>query len=208
MSKHRADTTALVPLPAPVPSDQELTGDEILTFDPQAAVATTVVSVDPADATEEAPTPAAPAGVVPDNVLETTCPNCGHTGHVDFARREAAGFCGTCDFPLFWSRDRVVLPSNGAQDESGLRRLPGTAGRAALASLLCPSCREPNPATGVNCMRCGSLLHPVAPEPVVVVVAPEPEPEPVVDQRSWMPYIIAGALALVALVAVLVLLYR
>jgi hypothetical protein len=215
VSKHR-DTTALVPAPADAPADEVLSADEILEFDPQATVATTVpgasTSVDVPQASVAPPGPAiqhTPASVVPENVIETTCPNCGHVGQVDFARREAAGFCETCDFPLFWSRDRVVLPSSGAQDESGLRRLPGTAGRAALSSLLCPSCREPNPATGVTCVRCGSLLHPVAPEPVVMVLEPEPEPEVVLEPaRSWFPYLLAGGLALIALIAVLVILYR
>lgn len=150
-----------------------------------------------------------PDAVVPEHLVSTDCPNCGTPGTVDFGRRESAAFCGKCDFPLFWSRDRVVLAANGAADERGLRRLPGTAGRTALASMLCPSCHEPNPSTGVTCLRCGADLYPVEPEPVVVVPEPvvgaPPPPEPA--NRWWLPYLIAGVAAIVALAVVLIVLY-
>lgn len=209
--------TSVVPAPTPPPAEQLLSAEEILDFDPAATVAG---SSDLADAgstegavpapTPPAPAPAAPAASGADRVsLDTVCPSCGTTGAVDFARRDSGDFCRVCDFPLFWSRDRVLMPSADGPDESGLRRLPGTAGRAALASLLCPTCAEPNPATGVTCVRCGSPLHPVAaPEPVpVVVAAPAPVVEPEPDGRPWWPILLAGGLALVALTVVLVVLY-
>lgn len=217
MTEQPLEGATLVPLPAAAPAEQELSADEILDFDAPAAVATAVeaepeASVVESDApvVESEPGPtvvmsAPPMPIVPENLVAATCPNCGTPGQVDFARRESAGFCSKCDFPLFWSRDRIVLPTNGDTDESGLRRLPGTAGRAALASLLCPACAEPNPATGVTCVRCGSLLHPVAPEPVVVLPEPEPAPAPVVEpSRSWWPYIIAALAAVIALAGVLI----
>jgi hypothetical protein len=86
---------------------------------------------------------------------------------VDLAQRRAEDFCSNCDFPLFWARSAVVLM---AGDETGasLRRLPGTVGRAATASVACPHCGEPNSPAAVNCIRCGLPM---------VVIAPEPEPE-------------------------------
>lgn len=201
----------LVPEPTPVPAEQQLTSDQILDFDPAATVAASQApdgdtGLPPAPMPAE--TPVMPAPEPPSARAEAACPSCGTVGVADFARRDAGDFCAVCDYPLFWSRDRVVLPSNDAPDDSGLRRLPGTAGRAALASLLCPTCAEPNPATGVTCVRCGSDLHP---KPVVapVVEAPLPvvevEPEPA--GRPWWPIILAGALALVALAVVLVIVY-
>ena len=164
-----------------------------------------------ADALEAPEAAAAAVGtlLLPTHREDAVCPSCGAAAAVDYTRRDADDFCRACDFPLFWSRDRVVALSSGGPDEAGLRRLPGTAGRAALASLLCPSCAEPNPATGVTCLRCGADLHPKAVVPIVV--APEPEPELVVEPdepgRSWWPIIIAGALAVVALTVVLLVLY-
>jgi predicted RNA-binding Zn-ribbon protein involved in translation (DUF1610 family) len=198
MSEQPMDAATLVPAPTPPPAEQELSGEEILAFDPQATVAA-VASADAGGLL---------LATAPEHLVDATCPSCGTVGRVDYARREADAFCVKCDFPLFWSVDRIVLPANGNTDERGLRRLPGTAGRAALASLLCPACQEPNPATGVTCVRCGALLHPVAPEPVVVAPEPEPEPEPVVEaHRSWWPLILAGGAAVLALVVVLLVLY-
>jgi hypothetical protein len=207
VSDKSADAAALVPLPASPPVDQELGVDDILTFD-----TTTVVqeSRETAVAVVEPPTPAiTPDAVIPESLIGTVCPSCGTSGTVDFGRRDSAAFCTRCDFPLFWSRDRVVLAANGAADDRGLRRLPGTAGRTALASMLCPSCHEPNPATGVTCLRCGADLYPAEPEPVAVVPEPvvEQAPEPEPRHRWWLPYLIAGVAALIALAVVLVVLY-
>ena len=225
MSDVRTDAEALVPAPASPPADQNLGVDDILSFDAPAVVLDSRETAEASRAAVDSEPDVAPSavavaettapvmvpdGVIPENLVSTVCPNCGTSGTVDFGRRESAAFCSRCDFPLFWSRDRVITAANGATDESGLRRLPGTAGRTALASMLCPSCHEPNPSTGVHCLRCGADLYPVEPEPVAVlppepVFVPEPEPEP--KNRWWLPYLIAGIAALVALAVVLIVLY-
>ena len=108
-----------------------------------------------------------------------TCPECGQMATVDMARRQAEDFCRNCDYPLFWASSTVIAPS-GEETGASLRRLPGTVGRAATASLLCPHCGEPNSPAAEICIRCALSLHPVEipePEPVVIVL-PEPEPEP------------------------------
>jgi hypothetical protein len=216
VSDKTADAAALVPLPAAPPVDQELGVDDILTFDPATVVQDsreTAVAVVDSPAPPIMPVPPAPPimpdAVIPESLVDTVCPSCGTSGAVDFGRRDSTAFCARCDFPLFWSRDRVVLAANGAADDRGLRRLPGTAGRTALASMLCPSCHEPNPATGVTCLRCGADLYPAAPEPVAVMPEPvvEPAPEPQPRNRWWLPYLIAGVAAMLALAGVLVVLY-
>jgi len=142
-----------------------------------------------------------------------TCPECGSVAMVTVNRRDAHDFCRNCDYPLFWVPSRVVLaPSTGPADQS-LRRLPGTVGRATIASLTCPHCAEPNAVSAVNCVRCGQLLRPVAvaPPPEPVYVAP-PAPDPVVDVVPdrripwWVWALVCVVLAgLVALVTILLL---
>lgn len=203
--------TMTIPEPTPAPSEQEVSADELLSFDAEATVAATVPTEQPGAATVAAPVepppPPAPIGVHQEDAV---CPTCGTAGAVDFTRRDSLDFCRVCDYPLFWSRDRIVMPSTDGPDDSGLRRLPGTAGRAVLASLLCPTCAEPNPATGVTCVRCGSDLHL---KPVVEAVVAAPLPEPVVEVEPepqgwrWWPILVAGGLAVVALVVVLLVLY-
>jgi hypothetical protein len=114
-----------------------------------------------------------------------TCPECGEMATVDAARRKSEDFCRKCDFPLFWARTTVILPS-GEETGASLRRLPGTVGRAATAALLCPHCGEPNSPAAENCIRCTLSLHPVElpPEPVYIP-APEPERVPVVIGREY-----------------------
>jgi hypothetical protein len=226
MSDQTADAGPLVPEPALPPAEEELSADEILGFDPASAVTASVeppmemaqpvaagvsaVGVVSAPVVDTTAVVGVGAPELPDNRVEVSCPSCGAVGTVDFTRRDSGDFCAACDFPLFWSRDRIVMPSSEGPDASALRRLPGTAGRAALASLLCPSCAEPNPATGITCVRCGADLHPkpVA-EPVVVAPALEPvvEAEPEPEGRPWWPILVAGALAIVALAVVLIILY-
>lgn len=138
------------------------------------------------------------------------CPQCGTQGSVDFARRDASDFCRTCDYPLFWSRDRVIPPAGESAGDGGLRRLPGTVGHASLAALACPECNEPNQPSAVNCVRCGADMHPVVviPEP-----EPEPEPEPLPEiepeptpswWHRWWPIVLAGAVAVIVLVVLLI----
>lgn len=206
----------VVPSPTPAPADQELSAQEIVDFDARATVeaaASDEVPSTEAPSTEAATEAAAATPAVPVVPLEpaklvtATCPACGTVGTVDYARRDATGFCAACDFPLFWSKDRILPMSADGPAPGALRRLPGTAGREALASLLCPQCDEPNPATGELCVRCGAVLRPVAvvePEPVLVF---EPEPEPEAEpepERSWWPFVVAGVLAVVALAILLI----
>ena len=108
-----------------------------------------------------------------------TCPECGQLATVDMARRQAEDFCTNCDYPLFWARGTVIAPS-GQETGASLRRLPGTVGRAATASLLCPHCGEPNSPIAEICIRCALSMHPVEiPEPAPPpIVEPESEPEP------------------------------
>jgi predicted RNA-binding Zn-ribbon protein involved in translation (DUF1610 family) len=139
--------------------------------------------------------------------VDVTCPSCGRMARIDAARRDAADFCATCDFPLFWAVERVPLPGGQAVGDSGLRRLPGTVGRAALASLACPVCTEPNAPSAVHCVRCGNELRPrpvvvAAPAPPPPVVVQEPEP-----RRVWWPYVLAGFVVVTILAGLAVLLF-
>lgn len=129
--------------------------------------------------------------------LAVECPGCGAARRTDPSRRDADGFCGACDFPLFWAFDRLPL-AGGTGAGAGLRRLPGTVGRATLASLRCPACTEPNPPTAVLCVRCDAVLRP---EPVVEA-APAPRPEPVPNSLPWWQGWWGVALVLTVLLAV------
>jgi hypothetical protein len=138
-----------------------------------------------------------------------TCPECGTPGTIVVSRRDAADFCATCDFPLFWTPSRVLLDRASLSDES-LRRLPGTVGRVAIASFPCPHCSEPNAVSAIDCIRCGRPLHPVRmrmPEPVYVAPPPpvyeEPEPEPSTPWWVWLLFYLAlaGGVVLVILYA-------
>jgi hypothetical protein len=138
-----------------------------------------------------------------------TCPGCGTESEVEQFHREAGEFCGVCDYPLFWARSTALAVDNGNGSEAGLKRLPGTAGRVLAATLLCPTCTEPNLVTAIICIRCGSDLHPVIEEPTVVLPEPPPpEPEPVVEPVRlpwWLIWsiIAVGVLALIALIVLL-----
>lgn len=143
-----------------------------------------------------------PAPSDPVESMETvTCPECGRATAIAVHRRDSASFCPSCDFPLFWAPSRVVLDAEGRAGDDSLRRLPGTAGRATVASLTCPHCAEQNQVSASLCLRCGRSLHP---EPVYVAPAPVPVPEPVVvepepERRSW------GWLWIVALILAIIL---
>ncbi len=132
---------------------------------------------------------------------EVTCPTCGTVSHFEEVGRDATAFCRVCDYPLFWLRTGRSTAANGDGGDVGLRRLPGTAGRVALATFPCPVCTEPNEITAALCIRCGADLHPA---PVTEVVAPpSPPPAPVVRKRAWWPFVLAvlGLVAIALIVA-------
>ncbi len=89
-----------------------------------------------------------------------TCPECGTTASVTLNRRDSVDFCRNCDYPLFWTPSKIIRDPADSSDES-LRRLPGTVGRATIASLACPFCYEPNALSAQTCVRCGKPMHPV-----------------------------------------------
>ena len=134
-----------------------------------------------------------------------TCPECGESALIDPAQRRAEDFCTRCDFPLFWARNAVVAM---ATDETGgsLRRLPGTVGRAATASVACPHCGEPNSPVAIICIRCSLPMVIVQPEPEpepepVYVPPPPPEPEPEARFPWWW---VIGASAALVIITILV----
>lgn len=135
-----------------------------------------------------------------------SCPECGTSAMVTLTRRDAVDFCAKCDFPLFWVPTRIELGAGSLAGES-LRRLPGTVGRATVASLACPHCAEPNALTAQTCVRCGLPMHVVEEAPAPVMWQP-PAPEPVVVPEKgtpWWVWALIG-LGIAAGVAVLTLL--
>ena len=135
-----------------------------------------------------------------------TCPSCSVVSFVAPSRRDAAGFCPACDFPLFWAGSRLAAGEDDTDDDGSHRRLPGTIGRSALASVPCPSCRELNQPSAVVCVRCGADMHPAPvpelPAPAPVIVLPEPEPE---QKVLWWPPFAAAALLGVLVILAMVL---
>lgn len=182
-----------------------------ISMPPLAPAAAAVVPVDeplPGPGFQLAPAPASPAAAMPPPAAETvTCPECGTIAQVTLNRRESLDFCRTCDFPLFWTPTKVVRDPSDSTDES-LRRLPGQAGRATVASLACPFCYEPNALSAQTCIRCHRPMHPVEqpPPPAPVYVAP---PAPVVVETPkkvawWVWALLAlGAAALVVLIVLI-----
>jgi hypothetical protein len=123
-------------------------------------------------------------------------------------RREASDFCRNCDFPLFWTPAAVLREDSMRSVEDSLRRLPGTVGRATVASVACPHCAEPNQLSAQTCVRCGRPMQlepePPAPEPVYVPppapahVAPV-EPDKGVPWWAWL-LVALGVVAIVVLI--------
>jgi predicted RNA-binding Zn-ribbon protein involved in translation (DUF1610 family) len=137
-----------------------------------------------------------------------TCPECGTPAMVTVTRRESTDFCRKCDYPLFWVPSRIELDRSAETAEQSLRRLPGTAGRATVASVACPHCAEPNTVIAQTCVRCGlsmTVTTPPPPPPRPVYRAPEPEPVAEIDRSKtpwWIWALLFGTVAiLVALVA-------
>src|SRR5690606_25394702 len=109
-----------------------------------------------------------------------------------------------CDYPLFWARSTLVTAGGGGTDaDTGLRRLPGTAGRTTVATRTCWACQEPNLLAAAVCVRCGSDL---AGPPTVPPPPPEPEPvvavveEVIVARPSPWPWILLAVLFVAGLV--------
>jgi hypothetical protein len=186
----------------------------------QASPLTAQVSLAPAQATTQhwaqtvtaipaasvAPDPVGPAPAIRPAVLpeghpvRINCPECGASGLVDPTRRDAHDFCQACDFPLFWSKDQISLGALSDAGDDSLYRLPGTLGRAVVASVACPHCNEPNLPTAVYCVRCGRAMQfipppppppPPAQAPVPMPAAARPEPEP---DRLWIWWVLLIAM--------------
>ena len=137
-----------------------------------------------------------------------TCPECGTTTTIALNRRESADFCPNCDFPLFWTPSAVLRADSMRAAEDALRRLPGTVGRATVASVACPHCAEPNQLSAQVCVRCGLPMQVVEepPPPVPVYVPPppvEPEPEPERTVPWWVWLLLGLGVALLITLAVL-----
>jgi DNA-directed RNA polymerase subunit RPC12/RpoP len=132
-----------------------------------------------------------------------TCPECGLRAAIDPTQRRADDFCRRCDYPLFWARAAVV-PLSGEETGASLRRLPGTVGRAATASVACPHCNEPNSPTALICIRCGRSMLPdpepePEPEPVYVAPPPLPEPEPEKGFPLWWVVVMCVCLLIITI---------
>jgi len=145
---------------------------------------------------------------------DIACPSCGTPAKLQQLRPVAEQFCGTCDYPLFWTRSTDVLESTPEErNGDGLRRLPGIAGLQDQASMSCPNkdCNEPNPLAEEFCIRCGAQLFPVT---VVVIDAlpessfarpaplPAPPPEPVPPPSQWPLIVLAVAIAIAIVIII------
>ncbi|MEO9137803.1 MAG: hypothetical protein ABI345_01925 [Jatrophihabitans sp.] len=144
--------------------------------------------------------------IVPMATETLTCPECGTVASVTLNRRDATDFCRSCDYPMFWTPARVYTDNLARAAQEALRRLPGTVGRATVASRACPHCAEPNALSAQLCVRCGLSMYPVQapppPPPVVEYVAPPPvyvEPERGVAWWVWA-LLALGFVVLVVLV--------
>jgi hypothetical protein len=172
-------------------------------------VAEPVPFADPVPAAEPATAPTAYAGAS-SATEQVVCPECGATAVVTLNRRESADFCRTCDYPLFWTPANVLRSASDGSAEDTLRRLPGTVGRATVASQPCPHCAEPNALSAQVCIRCGRPMHleerPAPPPPPPAYVPPPPEPVYVVPKRriAWWVWALL-ALGVVATVVLIVL---
>ncbi len=138
-----------------------------------------------------------------------TCPECGTTATATLNRREARDFCRTCDFPLFWTPTAVLRDPAGRAVDDSLRRLPGTVGRATVASQPCPHCAEPNALSAQLCVRCGRSMHIEAPPPIPRPVYVAPPPPPVYEEPKkriawWVWALLATGIVAAVVLIVLV----
>jgi hypothetical protein len=187
---------------------------ELLPVDEQPTMVTGPMDFYTPDPPEDGlvPVPVPVVDPQPPAATETiTCPECGTIATVTLNRRDSSDFCRNCDYPLFWTPSRVLRDRSADSGDQALRRLPGTVGRATLASLVCPHCAEPNAVSAVTCVRCLQLLHPVAvlpavPEPVVYVPPPAPIPEPDPEPGvAWWVWALIGAALLATVVLVILI---
>lgn len=141
---------------------------------------------------------------------QVVCPECGASAIVTLNRRESVDFCRNCDYPLFWTPATVLRSASDRSTDETLRRLPGTVGRATVASQPCPHCAEPNALSAQVCVRCGRPMQiveqPAPPPPAPVYVPPPPQPEYVEPKRgiAWWVWALV-ALGVVATVVLIVL---
>lgn len=148
-----------------------------------------------------------------------TCPSCGHETDLDRFQHDAAEFCPSCDYPLFFAdglrgHDEELAATPGGMSAAARRRLPGTVGRDDLPGEACPACAELNLPGADYCHRCGSPMRPVpepAPTPVVAPapepVAPPPPPQ-VVEPFPWVAVVVIGVLIVALLVVAAVTVAR
>lgn len=186
---------------------------ELLPVDMQATTVIEQIDAPLAPDRVAADAPSAPSVIeviTPAATEVLTCPECGTSASVTVNRREASDFCRTCDYPLFWTPSRVYYDHAGRSADETLRRLPGTVGRATVASLACPHCAEPNALTALTCVRCGLLMHPVPelPEPEPVYAPPPPptvyvEPEKGVAWWVWALLAFSTAVLITLLILIL-----
>ena len=138
-----------------------------------------------------------------------TCPECGAVQTISVNRRDSEDFCDNCDYPLFWTPSTLQY-ERGEMGDQSLRRLPGTVGRATLASVPCPHCSEPNTVHAVVCVRCGLPMHYV-PESIVWIVPLLPPPvyvEPKSGVAWWIWLLIALTFITTVVLIVLVLTHK
>jgi hypothetical protein len=201
--------TAIVPMDESVPdvaaeSSPAPAGDAVVAPGADAVAASAAASAAAPVAAPVAAPLAAPAAAPAPSIAfgeparePVTCPECGTTATIALNRRESSDFCRNCDFPLFWTPAAVLRADSMRAADDALRRLPGTVGRATVASIACPHCAEPNQLSAQVCVRCGRLMQivdePPPPEPVYVPPPPLPEPEPE-PQRAipWWVWLLLG----------------
>jgi hypothetical protein len=140
-------------------------------------------------------------------MADVACPGCGTVTRLDTIARTADEFCPKCDFPLFWAPAAMAAPGvDGGPLDASLRRLPGTAGRTMVATIVCPTCAEPNPVRNQLCLRCGGVLRPLPePEPAPLPPPPPPHvqvlpPPPPPPKRVVWPWVLVVLVLLLAAV--------
>lgn len=220
------DAAGAPPVPAgapPVPAGPAATVTGIQGAEPVAPVMTVEAPAGPVGPVVEPPLLAGAAahggmagysGEIASNDVAgewVSCPQCGEGATIDPTHRRAEDFCRKCDFPLFWARSAVMTVESNRTGAS-LRRLPGTVGRAATASVACPHCGEPNSPIAEYCVRCSQPMVIVElapePEPEVAYVPPPPEPEPEPEPEPSATWVIVVCMVIIVIIVVWALLLQ